>query len=111
MPGAQVNRSPFKPRGHYADHLQLQLQRYFRATMWLGRNDFRFIETLPDGTQVFRRRQLVVTAHSCEGPRAYVGVASAYHELVTGLDRLSDSDWAPMARTAKGVAWMEPILP
>jgi hypothetical protein len=56
-------------------------------------------------------RMMVVTANSCEGPRAYVGVASAYHELVTGLERLTDAEWAPMAKTAKDVSWMRPILP
>jgi len=56
-------------------------------------------------------RLMVVTANTCEGPRAYVGVASAYHEVVTGLDRLTDSEWEPMARTAADVPWMTPILP
>jgi len=48
--------SQFKPRGHYTD--SEALGRYFRAMMWLGRIDFRLLETQPDGTQVFRRRQL-----------------------------------------------------
>lgn len=48
--------SQFKPRGHYED--SEALQRYFRATMWLGRTDFRLIETQTDGSQLFRRRQL-----------------------------------------------------
>lgn len=52
----ELDFSQFKPRGHYED--SEELQRYFRATMWLGRTDFRLIETLPDGSQVFRRRQL-----------------------------------------------------
>lgn len=56
-------------------------------------------------------RLMVVTANTCEGPRAYVGVASAYHEVVTGLDRLTDSEWEPMARMAADVPWMKPILP
>jgi len=56
-------------------------------------------------------RLMVVTANTCEGPRAYVGVASAYHEVVTGLDRLTDSEWEPMAKTAEDVPWMKPILP
>jgi DUF971 family protein len=56
-------------------------------------------------------RLLVVTANTCEGPRAYVGVASAYHEVITGLDRLTDSTWAPMANSAADVPWMTPILP
>lgn len=50
--------SQFKPRGHYLD--TPELQRYFRAMMWLGRIDLRLLETQPDGTQVFRRRQLEI---------------------------------------------------
>lgn len=48
--------SQFTPRGHYAG--TPALERYFRSTIWLGRTDFRLIETLSDGSQVFRRRQL-----------------------------------------------------
>ncbi|MGK3986151.1 DUF3160 domain-containing protein [Sorangium sp. So ce136] len=48
--------SQFEPRGHYTD--QPELERYFRSMMWLGRVDFRFLETQPDGTQLFHRRQL-----------------------------------------------------
>lgn len=48
--------SQFKPRGHYTD--TEALERYFRAMMWLGRIDFRMIETTSDGSRVFRRRQL-----------------------------------------------------
>jgi hypothetical protein len=51
-----IDFSQFTPRGHYTD--TLELTRYFRAMMWLGRMDFRLIETLPDHSQVFRRRQL-----------------------------------------------------
>ena len=51
-----IDFSQFKPRGHYAD--SPALASYFRAMMWLGRTDFRLIETLPDGSQVFRPRQL-----------------------------------------------------
>lgn len=51
-----VDFSQFKPRGHYTD--TEELKRYFRATMWLGRIDFRLIETQPDHSQVFHRRQL-----------------------------------------------------
>lgn len=60
--------SQFEPRGHYTD--SPELERYFRAMMWLGRVDFRFIETQEDGSQVFQRRHL-------EG--AYV-----FHELAQG---------------------------
>ena len=51
-----VDFSQFKPRGHYTE--DAQLERYFRATMWLGRIDFRLIETQPDHSQLFHRRQL-----------------------------------------------------
>ena len=48
--------SQYKPRGHYDD--SAELRRYFRSMMWLGRTDFRLLETQEDGSQVFRRRQL-----------------------------------------------------
>lgn len=57
--------SQFAPRGHYVesegryvDEKMLRLDNYFRAMMWLGRVDFRLLETKEDGTQAFRRRQL-----------------------------------------------------
>jgi hypothetical protein len=52
----QLDFSQFTPRGHYVD--SPELTRYFQAMMWLGRTDFRLIETQPDGSQVFHRRQL-----------------------------------------------------
>ncbi len=75
--------SQFEPRGHYTD--SPELERYFRAMMWLGRVDFRFIETQTDGSQVFQRRQL-------EG--AYV-----LHELAQGesLERHTRVDEAVRA--------------
>jgi Protein of unknown function (DUF3160) len=51
-----VDFSQFEPRGHYTD--SEQLSNYFRAMIWLGRIDFRIIETQPDQSQVFYRRQL-----------------------------------------------------
>ncbi len=48
--------SQFEPRGHYTD--SPVLEQYFRAMMWLGRVDLRIVETQPDHSQVFRRRQL-----------------------------------------------------
>lgn len=48
-------------------------------------------------------RLMVVTAETCAGPRAYAGVVSAYHEVVTSqLQRLTDEDWA--AEFATGVS-------
>lgn len=51
-----VDFSQCEPRGHYTDYPELQ--RYFRAMMWLGRIDLRLIETQSDGSSLFRRRQL-----------------------------------------------------
>ncbi len=48
--------SQFEPRGHYTD--SEELKRYFRAMMWLGRIDFRFLEPDESGKLVFHRRQL-----------------------------------------------------
>jgi Protein of unknown function (DUF3160) len=48
--------SQFVPRGHYTE--TPELERYFRAMMWLGRIDFRLIETLTDGSTVLRRPQV-----------------------------------------------------
>jgi hypothetical protein len=51
----ELDFSQFTPRGHYA--LNQQLSQYFRAMIWLGRTELRLIETVEDGSQVFRRRQ------------------------------------------------------
>jgi hypothetical protein len=71
----RIDFSQFEPRGHYEN--DPVLQRYFRAMMWLGRIDFRLLETQSDHSQVFRRRQL---------------------EAALGLRQLMDasavSDWA-----------------
>jgi hypothetical protein len=47
--------SQFTPRGHYTEIDQLK--QYFRAMMWLGRVDLRLVETKPDGSRVFNRKQ------------------------------------------------------
>ncbi len=51
-----VDFSQFAPRGHYLGLPELET--YFRAMMWLGRLDLRFIETVVSGAQVFRPRQV-----------------------------------------------------
>jgi hypothetical protein len=56
-------------------------------------------------------RMMVMTRDSCMGPRAYVGLSFAYHEIIKPLPRLSDQEWAPMAATAQDVTFMKPILP
>ncbi|WP_434042564.1 MULTISPECIES: DUF3160 domain-containing protein [Sorangium] len=72
--------SQFEPRGHYTD--EPALERYFRSMMWLGRVDFRFLETQTDGTQVFQRRQL-------EG--AYVVRALAEAKTLDRYTRIDDT--------------------
>lgn len=51
-----VDFSQFEPRGHYTE--SFELKSYFKAMMWLGRIDFRMLETQSDHSQVFHRRQL-----------------------------------------------------
>ena len=52
----KLDFSQFEPRGHYTD--SEALKRYFRAMMWLGRIDFRFLEPDETGKLLFHRRQL-----------------------------------------------------
>jgi hypothetical protein len=76
--------SQFQPRGHYTE--SAALRGYFRAMIWLGRTDFRLIETLPSGARLFRRRQL---------------------EAAYGLRQLMDdaafADWQAIDRTIEGM--------
>ncbi|WP_438037158.1 DUF3160 domain-containing protein [Sorangium sp. So ce204] len=74
--------SQFEPRGHYVDFARPELARYFRSMMWLGRVDFRFLETQSDGSQVLQRRQL-------EG--AYVLRALAGAETLARYKRIDDA--------------------
>jgi hypothetical protein len=59
-------------------------------------------------------RLMVVTQDTCVGPRAYVGVAFAYHERVEeDFVRLTDSRWSQMLNedgAQPDVAWMESLL-
>jgi hypothetical protein len=55
-------------------------------------------------------RLMVVTIDTCQGPRAYAGLAFAYHEVTTKLERLTDKQWADLAMSAPDVPWMTPIL-
>ncbi len=78
-----VDFSQFKPRGHYTD--DPELEKYFRAMMWLGRIDFRLVETKPDHSQVFHRRQL-------EGAFA----------LQAALNSAGRASWQRLDRTIEG---------
>jgi hypothetical protein len=60
-----------------------------------------------------RPRLMVVTTETCQGPRAYVGLAFSYGEFV--LDkwtRLNDQDWARKIDTEPfpDAEWMSPVL-
>ena len=68
----QVDFSQFTPRGHYY-YNEWGLETYFRAMIWLGRIDFRLVETELDGTQRLNRPQ--------------VEAAVALEQLMTDEDR------------------------
>jgi Protein of unknown function (DUF3160) len=85
--------SQFEPRGHYAEP---PLSDYFRAMIWLGRVDFRLLETLPDGTITFRRAQYeaMLALHQTLDERA-VGLWSTVDEVVRAFVGESDSMTVP----------------
>jgi hypothetical protein len=57
-------------------------------------------------------RQMVVTVPTCSGPRAYVGLASRYHETVTEQwERLDDEAWAAMVGDLPDVGWVSDLSP
>ncbi len=54
-----------------------------------------------------------MTIDTCEGPRAYVGLVFAYHEVTTEQYlRLTDEQWATdyFAQPPADVSWLEPVL-
>jgi hypothetical protein len=56
-------------------------------------------------------RLMVVIAEGCSGPRAYAGLASSYHEVVTDdFERLTDEEWSPTAYTAPDPPWLDDVL-
>jgi hypothetical protein len=58
-------------------------------------------------------RAMVVTAETCDGPRAYVGLVSSYAEVVTeDFERLTDGDWAERLREGRPpeVRWMQDLV-
>jgi len=58
-------------------------------------------------------RLMVVTAKTCQGPRAYVGLASSYFEVVTeDWKRLDDPSWEKqlMEATPAEVPWMSDLV-
>jgi len=58
-------------------------------------------------------RLMVVTADTCVGPRAYVGLASSYFEHITeNYERLDDETWAEQISTTTppDVPWMTDLV-
>jgi hypothetical protein len=59
-------------------------------------------------------RLMVVTAKTCDGPKAYVGLASSYYEDVTAnLERLDDPTWSTMLTATPPPAetpWMSDVV-
>lgn len=56
-------------------------------------------------------RTMIVTVESCAGPRAYVGLVSAYREKVTeDFLRLDDAVWAGTAAGTPEVPWMADLV-
>ena len=102
----EVDFSPFKPRGHYAD--DPALQRYFRAVQWLGRTEIYLSAPQTDGcapSPADVRRQAVVAhlaseAAAASGAREPLDQAEALLALfvgapdnvtLDGLDRLAEA--------------------
>jgi len=58
-------------------------------------------------------RLMVVTVETCQGPRAYAGLAYSYGELITeNWERLNDDDWTTRIMTSPfpDVPWMSEVL-
>lgn len=56
---------------------------------------------------------MLVTVDSCGGPRAYAGVVSSYHEVLSeGCKRLTDEEWKQQiwAADPPSVPWLQPLL-
>jgi hypothetical protein len=56
---------------------------------------------------------MALTVDSCTGPRAYVGMAYAYHERITrDFQRLTDEQWTQSveATPPEDVPWMQGIV-
>jgi hypothetical protein len=99
-------------------------------TLFFAKNPGEFAPTIADvhtqptdesGNEVGRvlhvgtgyARQMVVTIEACDGPRAYVGLASSYYETVTqNYQRLTDNDWESMLgkTSTTSPAWQTSIL-
>ena len=58
-------------------------------------------------------RLMVLSVDSCQGPRAYAGVVSAYFEQITdNFNRMTDQEWSAQikAATPDDVPWMQDLV-
>lgn len=58
-------------------------------------------------------RLSVITANTCQGSRAYVGLAYAYHErITTNFMRLTDKEWTASVKAAPPASptWLMPLM-
>ena len=57
-------------------------------------------------------RLMVVTANTCDGPRAYAGLASTYSQVVTEhYERLDDDKWkAQYVGQEPAVPWLSDLI-
>jgi hypothetical protein len=58
-------------------------------------------------------RLMVLSVDSCQGPRAYAGVVSAYFEQITdNFKRMTDQEWSAQinAATPDDVPWMQDLV-
>jgi hypothetical protein len=96
--------SQFTPRGHYTNGLE----GYFQAMMWLGRVDFRLIETQSDGSLVFRRGQYeaVLALHQLMAGRPselWSHIDGAVRSFVGESDSMTVPEIAALVRDLGGL--------
>ena len=103
-----IDMSQFKPRSHYAD--SEVLGQYFRAMMWLGRIEFRLIETQSDGSQVFYRRQadamlLLSDLLGPDGLAIWNRIEAVIRKFVGDADNMTPEQ-VPLLTSALGITSM-----
>ncbi|MBT9557717.1 MAG: DUF3160 domain-containing protein [Myxococcales bacterium] len=95
-----VDWSQFKPRGHYTE--SVQLERYFRAMMWLGRADTGFEA---DDVRQLRAASVLTRVMDESGASKRMGVVRNVVELMVGrADNLGPDALLPVLRDQKLLA-------
>ena len=104
-----VDFSQFKPRGHYANNSILEP--YFRAMIWLGRTDLRFLQydtfASPDAPPYFFRRQFLAALLLAELTDAnarldrWRDVDGVLHAFVGESDNMTIADFPRLRQVTK----------